>query len=81
VRAVPEWHDEPYRRKLGLIGERLRRTESGGNGAYTSAEQLAGDLRLIVDSLNAHAGARIASGKLLDLQRRVDAFGFWLAEL
>ncbi|HLZ31699.1 MAG TPA: phosphoenolpyruvate carboxylase [Chloroflexota bacterium] len=81
VRAVPEWHDEPYRRKLGLIGERLRRTESGGNGAYTSAEQLSTDLRLIVNSLRAHGGARIAAGGLLDLQRRVETFGFSLAEL
>jgi len=81
MRAVPEWRDEPYRRKLGLIGERLRRTESGGAGAYTSAEQLLGDLQLIVDSLRAHGGSRIVSGGLLDLQHRVEAFGFSLAEL
>src|SRR5438046_4708999 len=36
VQAVPQWHDEPYRRKFGLIGERLRRTESGGPGGYAS---------------------------------------------
>jgi phosphoenolpyruvate carboxylase len=81
VRAVPEWRDEPYRRKLGLIGERLRRTESGGSGPYTSADQLLGDIELIVDSLRAFGGARIAAGGLLDLQRRVEAFGFSLAEL
>ena len=81
VRAVPEWRDEPYRRKLGLIGERLRRTESGGDGTYSSADQLLADLRLIVDSLQAYGGARIASGRLLDLQRRVETFGFSLAEL
>src|SRR5205085_9965295 len=35
VQAVPQWRDEPYRRKLGLIGERLRRTDSGGSGGDT----------------------------------------------
>ena len=81
VRPVPQWHDEPYRRKLGLIGERLRRTESGGSGGYSSAEGLLTDLRLIEASLRVHDGERIANGGLLDLQRRVAAFGFWLAEL
>jgi len=81
VRAVPEWSDEPYRRKLGLVGERLRRTESGGDGQYTSAQQLLSDLELIAGSLRTFGGTRIADGKLLDLQRRVEAFGFSLAEL
>jgi phosphoenolpyruvate carboxylase len=81
VQAVPQWHDEPYRRKLGLIGERLRRAASNGPGAYTTAEELASDLRLVADSLETHAGRRIADGGLLDLRRRVDAFGFSLAEL
>ncbi|MCA1647653.1 MAG: phosphoenolpyruvate carboxylase [Chloroflexi bacterium] len=81
MRAVPQWQDEPYRRKLGLIGERLRRTESAGSGAYASATSLLHDLGLIEASLRAHHGARIASGGLEDLQRRVEAFGFWLAEL
>ena len=29
VQAVPRWSDEPYRRKLGLMTERLQRMESG----------------------------------------------------
>src|SRR5207244_9515874 len=70
VRAVPQWHDEPYRRKLGLIGERLRRTESGGAGGYSSAEVLLNDLGLIEASLRAHDGARIAAGGLHGLPRR-----------
>src|SRR5438067_6317967 len=44
VQAVPQWHDQPYRRKLGLIGERLRRAESGGSGGYSSAVELLNDL-------------------------------------
>src|SRR5262249_14685159 len=30
VQPVRQWRDEPYRQKLGLIGERLRRSELGG---------------------------------------------------
>ncbi|HTD79964.1 MAG TPA: phosphoenolpyruvate carboxylase, partial [Chloroflexota bacterium] len=81
VQAVPQWRDEPYRRKLGLIGERLRRTDSGGSGGYASADAFLADLRLVSASLKAHGGARVAAGGLLDLQRRVAAFGFGLAEL
>ena len=81
VQAVPQWHDEPYRRKLGLVAERLRRTDTGGSGAYTSADELLADLSLIEESLRAHGGRRIADGGLLDLRRRVEAFGFSVAEL
>jgi phosphoenolpyruvate carboxylase len=81
VQAVPQWSDQPYRRKFGLIGERLRRTDAGGPGGYASTEQLLSDLDLIAASLEAHGGQRIARGALLDLRRRVETFGFYLAEL
>jgi len=81
VRPVPQWRDEPYRRKLGLIGERLRRTDSGGAGAYASADDLLTDLEMVARSLEGHGAGRIARGALLDLQRRVETFGFYLAEL
>jgi phosphoenolpyruvate carboxylase len=81
VQAVPQWRDEPYRRKLGLIAERLRRTDVGGSGAYGSDTVLLADLDLVVDSLRAFGGERIAGGGVLDLRRRVQAFGFSLAEL
>jgi phosphoenolpyruvate carboxylase len=81
VQAVPQWHDQPYRRKLGLIAERLRRAESGGSGGYLSANELLDDVQLVVNSLNAQGGERVANGGLLDLRRRVEAFGFSLAEL
>jgi phosphoenolpyruvate carboxylase len=81
VQAVPQWRDQPYRRKLGLVAERLRRAESGGSGGYASAEGLLDDLQLISASLEANGGRRIAAGGLLDLRRRVEAFGFSLAEL
>jgi phosphoenolpyruvate carboxylase len=81
VQPVQQWHDEPYRRKLGLIAERLRRAEVGGTGGYANAEELLDDLRMVADSLSAHNGDRVASGGVLDLRRRVQAFGFALAEL
>jgi phosphoenolpyruvate carboxylase len=34
LEPVRRWSDEPYRRKFGLIGERLRRTEVGERGGY-----------------------------------------------
>ncbi|HET6316773.1 MAG TPA: phosphoenolpyruvate carboxylase, partial [Chloroflexota bacterium] len=81
VQAVPLWSDEPYRRKLGLIGERLRRADSAESGGYISVDGLLQDLDLIAASLEAHGGQRLARGPLLDLRRRVETFGFALAEL
>ncbi|HEV8194428.1 MAG TPA: phosphoenolpyruvate carboxylase, partial [Ktedonobacterales bacterium] len=81
VQPVQQWRDEPYRRKLGLIGERLRRVEVGTRGGYSSVSELAADLTLIEASLREHQGDRIADGPLRDLQDRVRTFGFSLAEL
>jgi phosphoenolpyruvate carboxylase len=81
VQAVPQWEDQPYRRKLGLIGERLRRAEAASSGGYGAAQELLDDLELVAASLVSHRGARIAAEGLLDLRRRVEAFGFSLAEL
>ncbi len=81
MQPVAAWADEPYRRKLGLIAERLRRTESGEPGAYPGPEALLADLHLIRESLEGHKGHRVAAGPVLDLIRRVEVFGFHLAEL
>lgn len=81
VQPVGRWRDEPYRRKCGLIGERLRRTEEELRGGYGAPEELLADLALIAESLAAHGGARIAAGGLRDLRDRVALFGFHLAEL
>lgn len=81
VQPVRQWVDEPYRRKCGLIAERLRRTEANDAGAYKGPDALLADLHLIDASLDAHGGQRIAAGELRDLRRRVAVFGFHLAEL
>ncbi|HLY66396.1 MAG TPA: phosphoenolpyruvate carboxylase [Chloroflexota bacterium] len=81
LQPVPQWQDEPYRRKLGLIGERLRRTRDGRDGGYRDSEQLLADLDLIGDSLRSHGAERLANGKLQDLSNRAAMFGFRLAEI
>ncbi len=81
VQPVRRWLDEPYRRKCGLIAERLRRMEAGEAGGYADPGALLADLGLIAASLETHGGGRVAAGPLLDLRRRVAAFGFHLAEL
>lgn len=81
VEAVPQWRDEPYRRKLGLIAERLRRQAEGGPGGYTAPTALLADLDLMAESLRTHGAERVVAGPLSDLRCRVMLFGFHLAAL
>ena len=66
---------EPYRRKLSFMWLRL------DNDRYRDAEELLADIRLIGASLRAHAGARIADGRVARLERMVEIFGFDVAPL
>ncbi len=70
--------DEPYRRKLWFIWERLDR---GSERPYTSVEELIGDLDLIRDSLEAHRGSRIAHRSIARLIRQAEVFGLHTATL
>lgn len=81
MQPVLQWRDEPYRQKLGLIGERLRRAELGGRGGYANSDEFAADLAVVAASLRAHQGGRIADGPVRMLQDRLNTFGFSLAEL
>lgn len=81
VLPVAQWADEPYRRKCGIIAERLRRTAEDEPGAYPNEDALLADLRIIRESLLAHCGQRLAGGRLWDLEERVRTFGFRLCEL
>ena len=66
---------EPYRRKLSFIWWRL------GNNGYERPAELIADLDVLVRSLSENRGARIATGRLAALRRRVEIFGFHLAKL
>ena len=67
--------DEPYRRKLSFVWHKL------DADLYATADELLADLDVLDRSLRAHRGARIADGALAALRRRVELFGFELAEL
>jgi phosphoenolpyruvate carboxylase len=86
---------EPYRRKLCImryrlalnlqaVSERLDNpeidplTQAAG---YASEREFLSDLQLIRDSLNANGDANLAAGRLQDLIRLVDTFGFFLMHL
>jgi phosphoenolpyruvate carboxylase len=64
--------DEPYRRKLSFVWRRLV------DGPY---DGLPDDLDVLDRSLRANRGARIADGSLAALRRRVEIFGFELADV
>jgi phosphoenolpyruvate carboxylase len=81
TQPVPQWADEPYRRKCGIMAERFRRMLADEPGGYLTTDALLADLRMIRDSLLAHRGQGIADAGLLDFTRRVQMFGFRLAEL
>ncbi|HET8529081.1 MAG TPA: phosphoenolpyruvate carboxylase, partial [Gaiellaceae bacterium] len=67
--------DEPYRRKLSFVWHRL------DADLYERPERLLADLDVLDRSLRANRGARIADGALAALRRRIELFGFHLAEL
>ncbi len=80
--------DEPYRRRLGAIAERLRRTraflteESGPiSGRYPSPDQLIAELDEMQRCLVDDRLPRVAYGEVQDFRWQVETFGFHLASL
>ncbi len=89
----PHRDTEPYRRAITGIYSRLaatlkkidktktsRRPVAKANPYETSAEMIA-DLDIIRDSLKANGSAFLTRGRLRQLRRAVDCFGFYLASL
>ncbi len=88
--AAPR-RDEPYRRALTGVYARLAAAAPGLTGApaarpaavdgapYPTAEALRADLEIIQASLIVHHGETFRRGRLADLIRAVDCFGFHLA--
>jgi phosphoenolpyruvate carboxylase len=85
--------DEPYRRALTGVYARLAATarrldlegpqlkEVAPSEPYAVGSEFVGDLETIGRSLVAHGAARIAAGRLHDLTRAAQVFGFHLAPL
>ena len=80
--------DEPYRRRLGAIAERLRRTRSylaeqpgPQGGRYASPTELLAELADLREALVADGLERLAFGVLQEFRWQVETFGFHLASL
>ncbi len=91
---APHRIDEPYRRALILIYSRLaatakqlghevatRRAVSNKVEPYASPQKLIADLDVMIDSLFKHGAVYLARGRLANLRRAVEVFGFHLAPL
>jgi len=82
----PHRQDEPYRRALGVIQQRLHDTKAALSGKeakdpYGSAEEFRRDLQILSHSLHDHGGARLATRRLKRLIQAVRIFGFHLAPI
>jgi phosphoenolpyruvate carboxylase len=82
--------EEPYRRALTFMRERVRVTIDAppsvapgppAKPAYQGPEELLADLRTVESSLRADAGGYTALGDLHDVIRQVEVFGFHFARL
>ncbi|MDS0299512.1 phosphoenolpyruvate carboxylase [Halogeometricum sp. S1BR25-6] len=73
--------DEPYRQKLKLMRERIRRIEDVRPDGYSNHHELLEDLRVIDKSLRNNGAEVVADEYLSPLMRQVDTFGFTLASL
>jgi phosphoenolpyruvate carboxylase len=73
--------EEPYRRALTFMRERIRATQARGDGAYAEPDELLADLRQVEASLCEGHGALTAGSDLRDVIRQVEVFGFHFARL
>jgi phosphoenolpyruvate carboxylase len=89
--VLDRFEAEPYRQKLIMMFRRLEATRAENRKpwygrtpdprAYRDAGEFLADLRLIYSSLLHNKGERLARGRLWDLIRQVEVFGFHLATL
>lgn len=73
--------EEPYRRALTFVRERVRATQTRSPGGYHEPAELLSDLNCVRESLKAGSGALTADGDLHDMIRQVEVFGFHYARL
>ncbi|MFC6824446.1 phosphoenolpyruvate carboxylase [Halopelagius fulvigenes] len=81
VETEERYPDEPYRQKLKLMRERLRRIEDVRPNGYADHHELLEDLEVIDQSLRNNGAEVVADEYLRPLMRQVDTFGFTLASL
>jgi phosphoenolpyruvate carboxylase len=79
--AETRYPDEPYRQKLKLMRERLRRIEDVRPGGYAGPEELIEDLETIAASLRANGADSVVDAYVDPFVRQVATFGFSLAPL
>ena len=79
--AEQRYPDEPYRQKLKLMRERLRRVGDVRPGGYDDADELGADLSVIAESLRANDADSIVDAHVDPIRRQVATFGFSLASL
>ena len=75
---------EPYRRRLSVMIERLRRRAAGrsaADGAYRGPDELLGDLALLEASLDQAGAFRVAQEFVRPVRWQVQALGFHMAKL
>ncbi|MCB9011044.1 MAG: phosphoenolpyruvate carboxylase [Actinobacteria bacterium] len=70
--------NEPYRQKLRLMAHRL---DPDAEHPYRSTDELLADVQLIVESLRAGRGRRMADRSVDALVRQAEVFGIHLARL
>jgi phosphoenolpyruvate carboxylase len=73
--------EEPYRRALTFIRERVRATAAFAAGGYEAPAELLADLRAVELALREDGGGFSAGGDLHDVIRQVEVFGFHFAKL
>jgi phosphoenolpyruvate carboxylase len=81
AKSRPRHADMPYRLFNDLMRARLRATLADAPGGYAAPEELADDVQLILDSLQAHRGLHAGWFAVRRLLWRVRSFGFHLARL
>ena len=73
--------EEPYRRALTFVRERIRAAARRAPGGYREPGELLDDLRRVRDGLESGPGVLTAGGDLHDVIRQVEVFGFHFARL
>src|SRR3954468_15769035 len=75
-------HRQSHRQQIALAARRIAATRTrNADLAYSSADELLGDLRMVQESLQRNGSRRAAVGELQGLIWQVETFGFHLAEL